>query len=345
MIKKISSFVLSFLVIFAVCSAAFFSYAATPEVVKLPFPKPSEILSPYDSAVTFTTSNGNSIKYRMIIVKPSPGDVIKYNANSSIGFYVNYTFTSSSVKVSIRADSQTSVGYQILMYQWGLGDSNYYLTKQAESGVANAENVFTYSGATGDSFTAPNFYGYCSFNRSATTVTSTYLYSGDYYEHWDLQSYVALQDLWAEDRQINNKLSDVVSDLNKITLYTKEILNNLKGEDFTEPPEPTKNQTASDYEQAEKVLSDNAFNSLDNFDIGDFNSSAGTLGEGSFGAFQFLSSNMEFFTGNKSGSYNTSSDSTLDNPFRKISTVIMIVLSLGLVSFILNIVSSKGSDD
>ena len=79
----------------------------------------------------------------------------------------------------------------------------------------------------------------------------------------------------------------------------------------------------SDYENAEGALMDNNISALNNMQLPDLNSfNSGNQGN----AFQFISSNIEFFSGmNGSGS------------IAKVGSVLLVVLGLGLTSFIIGL--------
>lgn len=109
--------------------------------------------------------------------------------------------------------------------------------------------------------------------------------------------------------------------------YLDEILNKLdNGSDYA-PEQTTSNAEMSNYEQAEGALMDNNIENLNNLDmpnLGSFNSGSQN------NAFQFISSNIEFFSGmNGQGSV------------AKIATVLFVILGLGLTSFIIGLSNRK----
>lgn len=151
---------------------------------------------------------------------------------------------------------------------------------------------------------------------------------------------------------IVDNTNSIYSELNNtnfyINLYCSQIVEKLDKllelQGYEEPSETTTNSAVSDLDKAEQALHKDSFEQLNSFEVPEFSSNAQSFGSGFVNAVQFLSSNMEFLSGNKVSSYNSSNDNTLDNSMRKISTLVFVVLTIGLVSFVLNLVSSKGSD-
>ncbi len=112
-----------------------------------------------------------------------------------------------------------------------------------------------------------------------------------------------------------------------VRFYLGEILSKLTSDDGYTPEQTTINSDMSDYDNAEGALMDNNIQALNDMalpDIDNFNS--GKQGN----AFQFISSNIEFFGGmNGSGS------------IAKVGTVLMLILALGLTSFVIGLSNRK----
>lgn len=372
MIKKITTFILSFLVILISCSAAFVSSALVP-TKSVPFPSPDTFLTPYGSCIVYAyhTSSNTTVQWRSLYVLSS----------TDSNFTTHFSFSGSKLtcNVDFQGSSEVPFGYfMIYSFNYTAGQSSYttsfkdYITLSPgeDRSVTNSLNtswVFDFVQVYGNcdvSFTspysqpsnkfAPTFNGDISFSDLSNLFSDV---SSDLATlHSDFNSLLSKSDTLHSDlNSVNSKLDTNNSRLNtlhsdlttsneyltSITLYCIAILEELRAESYTEPPSTTVNQDMSEYEQAEQVFSDDSFAKLDNLEFEGLSSSLGSFGSGFSGALSFLSSNMEFFSGNQTASYGSSDD---DSAIRKISVVILIVLSLGLVSFVLNLVSSKGSD-
>ena len=113
---------------------------------------------------------------------------------------------------------------------------------------------------------------------------------------------------------------------NGITFYLNEILEQLQDKSYS-PEETTTNEAISNYNSAEGALMDDNINQLNNFEMPDINS----FNSGSQkNAFAFISNNIEFFSG-MTGSGSVS----------KISTVLLVILGLGLASFIIGMTNRR----
>lgn len=354
MLKKITAFICSFLVIILGCSAAFFSSAAVSEV-KLPFPEPTAFGGSASGAVCWYSFNPSSdnYSYYMAVVVPS---TIEIDVNGGFNYY--FTCTNNKVTCFLGTASNTVAGYVVYLFRWQ-GGSSYTCTAVHSGSLSASSNttVTVRNAPSGSEFSDFQFYGnQLNSTSPSTTITKDYVFSGQF----SLSELEPLFDDLSSDigrvrTSVNNVKSSVDSldsdmisgfsstnnNLYTISLYCEDILNELRAEDYSEPPQPTENQQMSDYEEAEQAISDDAFNNLDNFEFEGIADSLGSFGNGFSGALSFLSSNMEFFTGNQATSYGSTDD---DSAIRKLSVVILVVLSLGLVSFVLNLVSSKGSD-
>ena len=124
-----------------------------------------------------------------------------------------------------------------------------------------------------------------------------------------------------------NQLNEVIGYNQQVVLYLDQILNKLdQGSDYS-PEQTTSNSDMSNYEQAEGALMDDNINHLNNISMPDLNNfNSGSQNN----AFKFISSNIEFFSGmNGTGSVS------------KIATVLVVILGLGLASFIIGLSNRK----
>lgn len=132
-----------------------------------------------------------------------------------------------------------------------------------------------------------------------------------------------LNSILNQSRDINSNLANLIVQGNDIIFFEQKILDKLnEGNNYT-PEQTTTNKDMSDYENAEGALMDNNISALNNMQLPDLNSfNSGNQGN----AFQFISSNIEFFSGmNGSGS------------IAKVGSVLLVVLGLGLTSFIIGL--------
>lgn len=364
MIKKIFTFICCIVIIVLSCSSAFFSFAV--DTVSLPFPNPTDIVGDFGAVFTYTYRNSGSTtnRYVMSVVYCSdPDAIIKFSTNSSYQVVIFIQTTKSSI-------------YSISSFTYTEGKPTYSY-KSKSSGNLGQSNNYTLPSYVFATHSNATLYSYEVYNTSrpsfdtfsTTSIPQTYSYSGVVTDVMINDVIFAINENSNKINLTNSKLSSISDYLNsinntmpnidqnlynvyqtcgRIEIYTQEISTKLDKllelQGYSDPPPTTTNSVANDYESAENALGDSAFNTLDNFEVPDFNSNSSSLGSGFLNAVQFLSSNMEFLSGNKSSSYNTSSDSTLDDTMSKMSTLIFVVLTIGLVSFVLNLVSSKGDN-
>lgn len=371
MIKKVFSLFCCTVILLLSCSIGFFSSAVVPDVY-LPFPEPLDFGGPDSGSVVWHGVNSSNVEiYYMVTVIPS-----SYNANGTNGgCHWSFTGTANSMKVDIQGQSNVITGISIYLFSWKPTSGTFNCSLKSSfvllEGATNSTNIFSKSSYTFDNFLTYGKNVGSSF--SDTSIKPSYLFNGQVSQNdvdrivshcsginssltsinsstSDIKSYVnsimnTTGDIYTKVSLINDTLSNIQGD---ITFYSNEIISRLDKllelEGYSDPPPTTTNSVANDYESAENALGDSAFNTLDNFQVPDFNSNSSSLGSGFLNAVQFLSSNMEFLSGNNSSSYNTSSDNTLDDTMSKMSTLIFVVLTIGLVSFVLNLVSSKGDN-
>ena len=364
MIKKFFSFFCCTVILLLSCSIGFFSFAV--DTVSLPFPNPSDVVGDVGAAFTYTYRNSGSTtnRYVMAVVYCSdPDAIIQFSTNSSY-------------QVTIFIQTTKSAIYTISSFTYSDNGSTYsYKSKTAGNlGQSNNYTLQSYVFATHKN---ASLYSYEVYNTSkpsldtfsTNSIHQTYSYSGVVTDVMINDVIFAINENSNKINLTNSKLttiSDYLNSINntipnidqnlfnvyqtcgRIEIYTQEISSKLDKllelQGYSDPSPTTTNSVANDYESAENALGDSAFNTLDNFEVPDFSSNSSSLGSGFLNAVQFLSSNMEFLSGNKSSSYNTTSDNTLDDTMSKMSTLIFVVLTIGLVSFVLNLVSSKGDN-
>lgn len=337
MLKKITAFICSFLVIILACSAAFLSSARVSEK-SIPFPNPMDYVGDFGCAIVYAyhTSGSSTINWRAIYVVPS------VSANNITEFVFSGTKLNCNTTYVNVSSVVPAVGLNVYKFNYTAGNTSYSCSYNG--GIVEFGNEFkvTNTLSTAWIFDFIQVYGNAEvvFNSPYSQPTNSIVpvFNSDisYSDLTDL-----FDDVYSDLSTLHSDFNTVNSKLTSIDLYCSEILDELRGEDYTEPPQTTENHQMSDYEEAEKAISDDAFNNLDDFEFAGIGDSLDSFGSGFSGALSFLSSNMEFFTGNQASSYGSNDD---DSAIRKISVVILIVLSLGLVSFVLNLVSSKGSD-
>lgn len=371
MIKKIITFICCIVIIVLSCTTAFLSFAVVPDVY-LPFPEPLAFGGPDSGSVVWHGKNESNVEiYYMVTVIPS-----SYNANGTNGgCHWSFTGKANSMKVDIQGYSNVITGISIYLFSWKPISGTFNCSLKSSfvllEGATNSTNIFSNSSYTFDNFLT--FGKNVGSSFSDTSIKPSYIFNGQVSQNdvdrivshcsgintsltsinsntSDIKSYVnsimnTTADIYTKVSTINNTLSNIQGD---ITFYSNEIISRLDKllslEGYSEPLPTTTNSVANDYENAENALGNGAFNTLDNFEVPDFNSNSSSFGSGFVNAVSFLSSNMEFLTGNKVSSYNTDTDNTLDNSIRKISTLIFVILTIGLVSFVLNLVSSKGDN-
>lgn len=364
MIKKFITFFCCIVIISLSCSTAFFSFAV--DTVSLPFPHPTDIVGDCGSAFTYTYRNSGSTtnRYVMAVVYCSdPDAIIKFS-------------TTSSYQVLIFIQSTKSSIYSISSFTYSDGNSTYsYKSKTA--GNLGQSNNYTLPAYVFATHSNASLYSYEVYNTSrpgfdtfsTNSIHQTYSYSGVVTDVMINDVIFAINENSNKINLTNSKLSTISDYLNsinntmpnidqnlynvyqtcgRIEIYTQEISTKLDKllelQGYTEPPPTTTNPVANEYENAENALHKDSFDVLTTYSIPEFSDNAQSFGSDFVNAVSFLSSNMEFLSGNLIDSYNTDTDNTLDNPMRKISTLIFIILTIGLVSFVLNLVSSKGDN-
>lgn len=262
-------------------------------------------LSPY-------VSDPSTIKFEAIVTPNSN------NQFNWVRFRTSFNPVMSSWDVSPGTDVYNIADCRLYRFNWNVGSSNYSVSR-----VNLGDNPkLTYNPATGDS----------------TSLTYNYGDSSLPYE-WSMKHTVCYNGAWV-NKPVNSNVSysftssdsgailSVLNDMHgTVRFYLGEILSKLTSDEGYTPEQTTTNSDMSDYDNAEGALMDNNIQALNDMalpDIDNFNS--GKQGN----AFQFISSNIEFFSGmNGSGS------------IAKVGTVLLVILALGLTSFVIGLSNRK----
>lgn len=369
--KKFFSVLFSAVIIFCICSLSFVSFAVVPDVY-LPFPEPLAFGGSDSGSVVWHGVNASNVEiYYMVTVIPS-----SYNAGGTNGgCHWSFTGKANSMKVDIQGQSNVITGISIYLFSWKPTSGTFNCSLKSSfvllEGATNSTNIFSNSSYTFDNFLTYGKNVGSSF--SDTSIKPSYIFNGQVSQNdvdrivshcsginssltsinsntSDIKSYVnsimsTTGDIKTKVSIINDTLSNIQGD---ITFYSNEIISRLDKllelQGYSEPSETTTNKTASEYESAENALHKDSFDKLENFSVTDFNNASASLGSKFVNAISFLSANMEFLSGNSS--YNLSNDNTLNTQLNdsmsKVSTLIFIILTIGVISFVLNLVSSKG---
>ena len=337
--------------------------ASNNTVISLPFPSPYSF---GDCAQSLIVYNSSLNRYSMFLLTYNLGELMSdpscvqlsasLNVNSDKSMFNNITFKvrASGQYSSISSPNTTdrvvvASNLHLLRFNFYVGRTSYSvseckLTDSAPFGGylwanQSTSNVFTYS------------YGDIDTTEYHFVTNYTVGYNGTWWSPRvnSLVSYsfsstdggAILQFLDGIDTNVNlisNDVSDVNDKLSgtnswlsmingNIVFYCQEILDKLNdGNDYI-PEETTSNADMSNYEQAEGALMDDNIDKLNNIEMPDLN----TFNSGSQNnAFKFISSNIEFFSGmNGTGSVS------------KIATVLVVILGLGLASFIIGLSNRK----
>lgn len=320
---------------------------ASPNVIELPFPSPDSFGSASRSIVVYN-EYARRFEYFVALVVPSAGcsaDCVKfslvpksapdgYSDSDYIGgFSLQFVFQVTNSIVDGTIDPKASIF--LYRYWWYTSQNSYSLSRLPlpSNSVSETSTVsYSFNGGNGERYP----------RVSISCYNGAYVnQSGSIYA-WRNTNYSFLGDSGISS--IINRLDNIDSSINSysssfdtlleqnqtIVFYVQEILNELKAnEDFNTEPETT-NQIINDYEQAEGELLDNGFSNIDSAasalpDLNNFNSGNQS------NAFKFISSNIEFF-GGLSPSLGSLS---------KIGTVMMVVLGLGLASFIIGLTNRR----
>lgn len=314
------------------CSAVSVNDETYSVVTSLPFPSPESFGANSQSIVLYNSAK-QRYTYFVLTYDMSP------LANScSVDFDVtlncgnndsNATFNFVSFRVrpvipySVTSSSSTDVinvaKCTLYQFNWVVGTTNYSVSERDLTG---------------------NFSPYVAYKQSGQTYNLTYTYGSNSLAYdWSTKYTQTFNGTNVNVRVPSNisysfSSSDsgaILSCLNNLNgtvrFYLGEILSKLTSDEGYTPEQTTTNSDMSDYDIAEGALMDNNIQALNDMalpDIDNFNS--GKQGN----AFQFISSNIEFFGGmNGSGS------------IAKVGTVLMVILALGLTSFVIGLSNRK----
>ncbi len=325
------------------------------DVIELPFPSPSsfgessrsfvyynELKKRFDMYVlVFSASSSvspSSVQFSVSLSNPPEG-------YTSPAYYGGFTF-----RIQFNEDDTFNnvgnpgfVEFNLYRYWWYTSQSKYSLQRIKTSATSLASNTSTvvhqHSDTAGSYFPSASFgfYNGTLLSKSgniATNISYNYTFSGDGSISQILKSLTdidttlqttngELNSILNQSRDFNTNLANLIAQGNDIIFYEQKILDKLdEGNNYT-PEQTTTNKDMSDYENAEGALMDNNISALNNMQLPDLNSfNSGNQGN----AFQFISSNIEFFSGmNGSGS------------IAKVGSVLLVVLGLGLTSFIIGL--------
>lgn len=346
------AFVLLVLPISFTSSAVDSSVNFKGDVIELPFPSPSSF---GESSRSFVFYNEFKQRFDMyvLMISPSPecnSNSVRFQVKPSKTLPEGYTSPKYYGGFSFNMVMQPSENLELkptarlkLYRMWWYPTNTKYSLQQIKVPNSIISPTVTTSYTVNDS--AGSYYPSASFGcyngtyidlsgTISTTISYNYTFAGDgsisqilkVLDDIDTTLQTTngeLNSILNQSRDINTNLATLISLGNSIQFYCSEILAKLnEGSDYT-PEQTTTNKDMNDYENAEVALMDNNISALNNMQLPDLNSfNSGDQGN----AFQFISSNIEFFSGmNGSGS------------IAKVGSVLLVVLGLGLTSFIIGL--------
>lgn len=307
--------------------------------VSLPFPHPSEF-GPYYSAIVFSRYNSSKKKntYEMWVLTFEP----EYGDNIS---NMNWNFFVENNKNAFSIVGTAPVGLFSLYNLWYHdGDLSYSIsTKKSQfieqgSGLNFLYNPSNFDGSSNaETFRANSLslYGAVTPYYSSDFTKSrsgAYVFQGSVNPSMISEINQNLLIVRNYQNGIHSDTALIKSGVNTISLYTQDILKLLKDNynfnDFT-TAENTTNSDMNNFESAENKMLDDNFNKVSDVSLADVSSfKTGSVGN----AFAFISSNIEFFSGNGVGA---------NSSMNKIGAVVMVVLGLGLASFVVGLVNRR----
>lgn len=304
-------------------------------VISLPFPSPDSFGDSSRSIVMFNEAKN---RYTMFVltfnISPyvsSPSSIqfsavlnCKNNDNNATFNFVSFRTSVDNPMISWDLSPGTDVNRiaecRLYRFNWNVGSSNYSVSRVSLTG--DHAPYIGLNPATGQVFNLTYVYG----NNSLPYEWST-KYTVCYNGAW-VNNVVNSNVSYSFASSESGAILSVLNNMNGIVrFYLGEILSKLTSDEGYTPGQTTTNSDMSDYDNAEGALMDNNIQALNDMslpDIDNFNS--GKQGN----AFQFISSNIEFFGGmNGSGS------------IAKVGTVLMLILALGLTSFVIGLSNRK----
>lgn len=323
-------------------------------MVMLPFPSPYSFGSASKSCVLY---NSTLNRYTMFVLTYQPSqyfddscidltvqchsnsDNIKWNYAT---FTVDFTFSDKDI-VSSAQNTIRVASCQLYRFNWTVGSARYTCSQVTLTGTdspwvsykPNGEIMrlqYVYGTSSSDYDWECTYSQPFNGTRVRPVSPSSISYSFSSSDGGQILSILngmssTLDSVDTGIDNVNNKLNST-NDLlnavnNNVVFYCQQILERLdNGSDYV-PEQTTSNSDMSNYEQAEGALMDDNIDKLNNIEMPDLNSfNSGSQNN----AFKFISSNIEFFSGmNGTGSV------------AKIATVLVVILGLGLASFIIGL--------
>ena len=305
-------------------------------VISLPFPSPDSFGDCSRSIVLF---NEVKNRYTMFVLTfnissyvPS-ADSIEFLATLNCGnndknatfnyvtLYSSFVPPMHSWDTSPGTDIYRIAECRLYRFSWTVGTSNYSVSRINLSGSLDSP-ILAYNPSTGQTYSLSYVYGSNSLPYEWSTKY-TVCYNGA------RSNIVTNSNIsYSFTSSDSGAILSLVNDMNGvIRFYLGEILSKLTSDEGYTPAQTTSNSDLSDYDSAEGALMDSNIQSLNDIalpDIDNFNS--GQQGN----AFKFITSNIEFFSGmNGTGS------------LAKVGTVLMVILALGLTSFVIGLSNRK----
>lgn len=331
LISILSALLLVILPISFSASAVSVSDDSSNIVYSLPFPSPDSFGECSQSVVMYNEVKNRFtmfvLRYELGMAFSSPSVVnfrvilnCENNDNKQTFNYVTFRVSPSINKITQTPSESTDIvnvaACELYQYNWTAGSSSYTVVKRSLDG--NFSPNLAYNPAIPKEY--PLVYTYGSVNLPYEWSTKyTKAYNGTY-----VNNVVGSNVSYSFSSSEAGATLSILNDLNgTVSFYLSEILNRLDSDGGYTPEHTTTNADMSDYANAEGALMDDNIQALNDMSLPDLNSfNSGKQGN----AFQFISSNIEFFSGmNGSGS------------IAKVGSVLLVVLGLGLTSFIIGL--------
>ena len=305
-------------------------------VVSLPFPSPESFGENSQSIVLYNSAK-QRYTYFVLTYDMSPlanscsvdFDVSLNCGNNDMNATFNYVTFRVRPVIPYSSTQSTSndiinvASCQLYQFNWVVGTSNYSVAERTLDGPHSPYIAYKRS------LQSPNPYYILTYTFGSNSLD--YEWSTKYTQTFNGTNVNVRVPSNISYSFASSDSGAILSCLNNfngtVRFYLSEILSKLTSDDGYTPEQSTTNSDMSDYDNAEGALMDNNIQALNDMalpDIDNFNS--GKQGN----AFQFISSNIEFFGGmNGSGS------------IAKVGTVLMLILALGLTSFVIGLSNRK----
>lgn len=313
-------------------------------VVSLPFPSPESFGENSQSVVLYNSAKQRYtyfvLTYDLGSLVSNPSSVIfsatlncKNNDSNATFNYISFkvrasgpfgthAFDTSDHSQSIHNQVVVASNLHLYQFNWVPGTNQYSVAERSLNSSGLSDTSLVYRPYNGESNVFSYVYGSNSLPYEwSTKYTQTF-------NGTTVNVRVPSNISYSFASSDSGAILSVLNDMNgTVRFYLGQILSKLTSDDGYTPEQTTINSDMSDYDNAEGALMDNNINALNNLampDIDNFNS--GKQGN----AFQFISSNIEFFGGmNGSGS------------IAKVGTVLLLILALGLTSFVIGLSNRK----